>query len=105
MRKDKLVKIIEATLSEHKAEDILTIDVKDKTPFADFYIIATANNFRQLKGLSEYIVDEIEKNKMTINHVEGKPETGWILIDAHHVIVNLFTTEQRERISLEELLK
>jgi len=41
---------------------------------------------------------------MSINHVEGKPETGWILIDAHHVIINLFTKEERERISLDELL-
>lgn len=104
MRKDKTVSLVEKVLNEHKAENIITLNVSEKTPFADFYVIATAGNFRHLNALKELVTEELEKNKMSINHVEGKPETGWILIDAHHVIINLFTKEERERISLDELL-
>lgn len=104
MRKDKTVKIVEKALSDHKAEDIVTIDVSEKTPFADFYVLATATNIRQLNALKEIVEEELEKNKMSINHIEGTPESGWILIDAHHVIVNIFSRAERERISLEEVM-
>jgi ribosome-associated protein len=104
MRKDKTVKIVEKALEDHKAEDIVTIDVSEKTPFADFYVLATAGNIRQLNALKEIVEEELEKNKMSINHIEGTPESGWILIDAHHVIVNIFSKAERERISLEEVM-
>lgn len=105
MKKDKTVSLAEKVLNEHKAENIQVIDVKDKTPFADYYVLATAGSNRQLKALVELIEDEFEKNKISIGHIEGKAESGWILIDAHHVIVNIFTNEERDRISLDELLK
>lgn len=104
MRKDKTVKLIEKTLLDHKAENVVIIDVSKRTPFADFYVLATALNKRQLKALSEIVVDELEKNKMDFGKAEGTPESGWILIDAKHVIVNIFTQEERDRISLEDLL-
>ncbi len=103
-RKDKVLKTIEDALNEHKALDIQTVDVREKNPFTDYYVIATAGNIRQLKALAEIIEDELAKIKFEIGHIEGKPESGWILIDAHHVIVNIFSKEERERISLEEIL-
>ena len=105
MRKDKTVKLVEEVLNEHKAQDIVTIDVSEKTPFADFYVLATAGNIRQLNALKELVQEALEKNKMSINHIEGTPESGWILIDAHHVIVNIFSKDERERISLEEVMR
>lgn len=101
---DKIVTIVKKALDKHKAEDISVIDVREKTPFADYYVLATAGNMRQLNALKEIIEDELAKAKFEIGHIEGKPESGWILIDAHHVIINLFTRQERERISLEELL-
>lgn len=105
MRKDKVVSLAEKTLIEHKAEDVEIIDVKEKTPFADYYVLATASNIRHLKALCELVEDAFEKEKIKINHIEGKPETGWILIDAYHVIVNIFTKEERERININEVLQ
>ncbi len=102
-RKDKVVSLVEKVLSEHKAEDIKTIDVSEKTPFAEYYILATANNIRQLNALSEIVTDELAKAKFDVGHVEGTPESGWILIDAHHVIINIFSKAERERISLDEV--
>ena len=103
--KDKTLKIIEETLDNHKAEDIETIDVSERTPFAEYYVLATALNKRQLNALKEAVIEELEKNALSYGHIEGTPESGWILIDAHHIIVNIFTKEERERVSLETLLK
>ena len=101
---DKVVSLVKKVLSDHKAEDIEVIDVHERTPFADFYVLASATNIRQIKALSEIVEEELAKKKMSINHIEGTPESGWILIDAHHVIINIFSKEERERISLEQVL-
>lgn len=101
---DKITKLAKKVLEDHKAEDVVVIDVKEKTPFADYYVLATATNNRQLNALAEIVEDELEKAKFSVGHIEGKPESGWILIDAHHVIINIFSREERDRISLDELL-
>lgn len=101
---DKVVTLVKKTLEEHKAEDIQIIDVKERTPFADYYVLASANNIRQIGALADLVEEELEKKKISVNHIEGTPESGWVLIDAHHVIINIFSKEERERISLDQVL-
>lgn len=100
---DKVVTLVKKILEEHKAEDIVVLDVREKTPFAEYYVLASANNFRQLNALAELVEEGLDKNKIKVNHVEGTPESGWILIDAFHVIINIFSKEERERISLDQV--
>lgn len=101
---DKVVSLVKKVLEEHKAEDIKVIDVKERTPFAEYYVLASATNIRQIRALSELVEEELSKKKISINHIEGTPESGWMLIDAHHVIINIFSLEERTRISLDEVL-
>ncbi len=104
MKKDKAVNLVEKVLKDHKAENVETIDVSEKTPFANYYILATANNARHLGALKEIVEEELEKNKIAINHIEGKAQSGWILIDAYHLIINIFSQEERDRLNISELL-
>ena len=101
---DKVTSLVKKVLEEHKAEDVVVIDVKERTPFADYYVLATAGNIRQLNALTEIVEEELEKKKYSVGHIEGTPESGWMLIDAHHVIINIFSKEERERISLDQIL-
>ena len=101
---DKVTSLVKIVLEEHKAEDVVVIDVKERTPFADYYVLATAGNIRQLNALTEIVEEELEKKKYSVGHIEGTPESGWMLIDAHHVIINIFSKEERERISLDQIL-
>ena len=101
---DKIVTLVKQVLEDHKAEDIQIIDVKERTPFADYYVLATSNNIRQLNALTELIEEELEKVKHPVGHIEGTPESGWMLVDAHHVIINIFSKEERERVSLDQVL-
>ena len=103
-RKDKALAIIEKTLDDKKATDIVSIDVSERTPFAEYYVLSTASNKRQLNALKDAVVEELEKAKFTVGHIEGTPESGWILIDCHHIIVNIFSEEERARVNLETLL-
>lgn len=98
------MKLILSVLESKKAEEIVVLDVMRITPFAETYVIATADNMRKLNALKEGIVEEMEKAKIKINHVEGKEETGWIIVDCYHIIVHLFSKEQRALINLDGLL-
>ena len=97
-------KLIVDTLTEKKGEDIEVMDVRERTPLADYYIIVSASNPRLMSALKEAVLEAYDKNSLSINHVEGKEESGWILIDAHDVIINIFSYEERQRINLETLL-
>lgn len=101
---DKVVNLAKKVLSDHKAEEITVIDVRERTPFAEYYVLATAMNVRQINALKDAIEEEFAKKKFAINHIEGTPESGWMLIDAYHVIINIFSREERERISLDQVL-
>lgn len=101
---DKVVTLVKKVLEDHKAEDIKVIDVRERTPFAEYYVLASVTNIRQIRALSELVEEELSKKKVSINHIEGTPESGWMLIDAHHVIINIFSLEERARISLDEIL-
>ncbi len=104
-RLDKFEKAVVELLNEKKAEDIQVVDVSDITPFADVYIIASAMNERHLNALKNDVVDQLEKLGATIKHVEGKESTGWIIVDASHFVIHLFTKPVRDHFKLEEFIK
>lgn len=103
MNSEELSLKIAQFLNNKKARDVTVIDISDKSSFADYFVIATAGSMRQLGALSDDVADEIEKLGEDIKSKEGSPATGWILIDARDVIVNLFSQDLREKYSLERI--
>lgn len=100
------VTAIALALEDKKAEDVEIINVSQKMPLADFYIIATASNPRQLNALVDVAVEAVVKHGGKINHIEGKNKSeDWILIDANHLIIHLFTPLARSQFKLSELYK
>jgi len=95
--------ICTSTLSNNKAENVLSLDIKEISSFADNIVIATASSNRHAKSLSEKLVEEIKANKISILGVEGKIESGWILVDCGEVVVNIMKNEVREFYDLEGL--
>lgn len=101
---NKICKEVVECLSEHKAEEISTIDVKNLTPFASYYVIATCPNPRALKAISEEVGEDLEKHKHEITAVDGTAESGWIVVASEDIMVHLFLERARIEIGLDELL-
>jgi len=99
----KELKLALECLSEHKAEDIAVLDVSQKTPFATFYVLTTCINERALDSTANILADDFRKGGFTVDAVDGKPETGWIVVKANEVVVHLFTDKQRKTIDLDTL--
>ena len=99
----KLKKIIEKTLNQNKAKNIIAIDLKNKTPIADYMIIASGNSSRHIQSLSELLVSKLESNGVNGCRIEGRESENWKLIDAIDIIVHIFHPEKRKFYDLEKM--
>ena len=90
-------------LDQKKTEDIDVIDIGEKSGFADYLIIGTARNMRQLGALSHELEDKLAEDGVLVHHIEGKNDSGWVLMDYGDIIVNLLTKEQREHYQIERV--
>lgn len=101
----KHINLIRKVLEEHKAEEIQIINVKERSPFFTYYVIATCLNERQLNALSDEVEEKLEENGFDVKKKDGKPTSGWMIIDAGDTLVHLFTNSKRLEVGLEDLLK
>ena len=85
-------------------EDILLLDIRGLSPFADFFVICSGNSERQLKALVES-VREMTKKELGVlpHHIEGEPFSGWVLLDYIDVVVHVFDPDLRTYYDLEGL--
>ena len=94
---------IEKILDNNKAQNITTIDLKNKSYIADYMIVASGTSSRHLQSLSEILVTELKKLGLNNCRMEGKDSSDWKLVDAYDVIVHIFHPEKREFYNLEKM--
>ena len=99
----KLLKLIIEELSLNKAENIVSINLKNKSPMADFMIIASGRSQRHVLALGEKILQRAKESKLTKYLIEGQKSGEWILIDIGDIIIHLFKPEIRKHYNLEKL--
>jgi ribosome-associated protein len=98
-----LKNIVINTLDTNKAEDIVTIDLKDKSSMADFMIIASGTSSRHLQSLSEQVLEKLKDNGVKNSRIEGKESSEWKLVDGIDLIVHIFHPEKRKFYELEKI--
>ncbi len=94
---------IQKILDNNKAQNIISINLKNKSYIADYMIIASGTSSRHLQSLSEILVAELKKLGIDDCRIEGKDSSDWKLVDAHDVIVHIFHPEKREFYDLEKM--
>ena len=92
-----------AKLDEDKAQDIVLIDLKGKSPMADTMIVASGRSHRHVGALADHLLRTLKENGMGRAKVEGLPHCDWVLIDAGDVIVHLFRPEVRLFYNIEKI--
>jgi ribosome-associated protein len=105
MAKIKLLTLVEKALSDKLAEDVQVLAVSKLTPFADYNVFSSASNTRKIDAIVSEIKRVVTLSKTyKVHHIEGRAESGWVLIDCYDVIVHVMSEEQRQRMQLEALL-
>ena len=92
-----------SALDDLKAQNILVLDIRDISSFADWFIIATASSSRNAKAISNKLIESLKQQKHHLVGVEGQDDSEWILVDCGDVIVNIMQQETREFYDLESL--
>lgn len=100
---DQLLEIIVKAADDKLATDITALDVHQLTPLADYFVVMSGNNERQVKAIIDSIEEAVEDNQYPIRGIEGKDGTRWILIDCYDVIVHVFLYSEREYYNLEKM--
>ena len=95
--------IIINTLDINKAEDIVTIDLKDKSSMADYMIIASGTSSRHIQSLSEQVLEKLKDSGVKNSKIEGKESNEWKLVDGIDLIVHIFHPEKRKFYELEKI--
>jgi ribosome-associated protein len=94
---------ISIILEDLKAEDIVSLNVKNKSSVTDTMIIASGRSTRHVKSISDNIIKKLKKTKIKPIGIEGYSKSEWILIDFGDVLVHVMHPETREFYSLEKL--
>ena len=90
-------------LDLNKAQDIVTIDLKDKSSMADYMIIASGTSSRHIQSLSEQVLEKLKDNGIKNSKIEGKDSSEWKLVDGIDLIVHIFHPEKRKFYELEKI--
>ena len=87
-----------------KATDILVLDLTGITSFADYFVICTGANQRQIQAISEEVGMQLKQQagELPIS-VEGYTQAEWILADYGDLLVHIFSPKARDYYALERL--
>ena len=94
---------IAQAIYDKKGFNILSLDVRGISSFAEYFIIAEGNVEKHVQSLAQSVHEKMLEIGYRPLHIEGKKEGDWIVIDYSDVVIHLFIPEMREKYNLEQL--
>lgn len=99
------VQVAAQAAADKLGRNILAFDVSEQLAITDVFLIASANNERQVGA----IVDGVEERLLAAGRKpirrEGDRENRWVLLDYIDFVVHVQHTEERTLYNLERLWK
>ena len=89
--------------AEKKAEDIVVLDIGRIVPIADYFVIASGKNRKQLQAIADEVTHKMKAAGARRLGIEGYEEGSWVCVDYGDVIVHLFHEDVRSFYELETL--
>ena len=100
---DDVLKTVMSSLDDSKAEELVTIDIKDKSALADYMVIASGRSNRHVGAIADHLLRELKNIGAGSAKVEGLQSADWVLIDTGDIIIHVFRPEVREFYALEKM--
>lgn len=88
---------------ERKAHDVLVLDLRGISSATDYFVIAGGTSDVQVKAVAEHVVEELKKDRVRPEHVEGLQGGRWVLLDYVDFVVHVFHPHARSFYQLERL--
>ena len=89
---------------DRKAEQIVALDLRDRSDVTDVFIICHGSSDRQVAAIADQIEERLRtEHRRKPAHVEGRRHAEWILMDYIDFVVHIFHEDKREFYRIERL--
>ena len=88
---------------ERKASDVVVLDLRGISTATDYFVIASGTSDVQVKAIADHVRDELKKDSVRPEHLEGLRGGRWVLMDYVDFVVHVFHPQAREFYQLERL--
>ena len=99
---EEIQRAVELAL-ERKASDVVVLDLRGISTATDYFVIASGNSDVQVKAIADHVRDELKKDSVRPEHLEGLRGGRWVLMDYVDFVVHVFHPQAREFYQLERL--
>ncbi|MCR5743644.1 MAG: ribosome silencing factor [Lachnospiraceae bacterium] len=100
---DEMIKLIYKAIDDKKGKDIRIIDIAEVSSIADYFVIASGDNTRQVQAIVDNITEVLGRAGYNYKSMEGYESATWILLDYYDVIIHVFNNEDRRFYDLERI--
>ena len=95
--------MVEKSLDDDKAENVVAIDLSGKSSIADYMVIASGRSARQLGAMAEHLQVKLKASGISPVGIEGATQGDWVLIDGGDIVIHLFRPDIRGLYNLEKM--
>ena len=81
----------------------LALDVSDRSPFTDIFLVVTAQTDRNVRTVGDAVAEALRDQGVRLRASEGTSLGRWALLDFCDVVVHVMQPEQREFYALERV--
>ncbi len=100
---ERVLSVVQSSLEDDKAEDLVVIPLAEKSNIADYMVIASGRSQRQVSAMAVHLQEKLKAAGLKGVRVEGAERCDWVLLDAGDVIVHLFRPDVRAFYNLEKM--
>ncbi|MEK7403818.1 MAG: ribosome silencing factor [Acidobacteriota bacterium] len=86
-----------------KAIELRVLDVQGVTSFADYFVICSGANPRQIQAIADEVELRLKQEDRLPLGVEGYDHAEWVLVDYGDFLVHIFSASARTYYDLERL--
>ena len=79
------------------------LDLREITSFADYFVVCTGSNSRQIQAIADEIQSNLKKQDEHASSIEGYQNAEWVLMDYGDYLVHVFSEKARLYYDLERL--
>lgn len=92
-----------AVCLDHKADDVVVLDLHGVTDMTDYFIVASGTSTTHVRGVAQQVMDALQEQGVRAASVEGLTQGRWVLLDYVDFVVHVFHPSLRTFYQLERL--
>lgn len=103
MQIDELKAFIIDKADDLKANDMVELDVREKSTFTEYMLVCSGNSTQHVKSIARHVSDEAKQLNIRPYGIEGEDVGEWVLVDFGEVVLHVMVEEMRDLYQLEKL--